>query len=302
MKLVGDMIIEIITLIDIILIIGVLLALLYGSYTDLKIREVPDWVSYGLILLGLSGRLLIGILSGEWLEFGYEIAWFVLFIIIAFLMFYTGQWGGADAKLLMGLGIVFASYPKSLLNYFSPNLTIPFPITLLFNIFFIGAVYGLVYSSILVFSNWKKFKFEFVKINSQFKKKKILLFSLLLFILAIGLFFIEPLLGLLFFVISFSLFLFVYLFLFSKSVERACMIKLTPVDELTEGDWIVKNVNVKGKYICGPKDLGIENKQIALLRKLKVKSVFVKNGIPFVPSFLISVIISLVFGWFLIVF
>ena len=302
MKLVGDMIIEIITLIDIILIIGVLLALLYGSYTDFKIREVPDWVSYGLILLGLSGRLLIGILSGEWLEFGYEIAWFVLFIIIAFLMFYTGQWGGADAKLLMGLGIVFASYPKSLLNYFSPNLTIPFPITLLFNIFFIGAVYGLVYSSILVFSNWKKFKFEFVKINSQFKKKKILLFSLLLFILAIGLFFIEPLLGLLFFVISFSLFLFVYLFLFSKSVERACMIKLTPVDELTEGDWIVKNVNVKGKYICGPKDLGIENKQIALLRKLKVKSVFVKNGIPFVPSFLISVIISLVFGWFLIGF
>lgn len=296
-------------IVELILVLAVLFALLYGSYTDLKIREVPDWVSYGLILIGLLGRLLIGVVSGEWMNLGYSILWLILFVIIALIMFYTGQWGGADAKLLMGLGIVFASYPESLLNYLvnnfsiTPNLTIPFPITLLFNIFFIGAIYGLAYSFILAFSNWSKFKIEFGKINSQFKMKRmILLFSLSFLILALASLFIDILLGLLFFVISFSLFLFVYLFLFSKSVEKTCMIKLTPVNKLTEGDWIVKNVNVKGKYICGPKDLGIEQKQIALLRKLKVKSVFVKNGIPFVPSFLISVIVSLIFGWFLIAF
>ncbi len=76
--------------------------------------------------------------------------------------------------------------------------------------------------------------------------------------------------------------------------------------ELTEGDWIAKDVKVNGKRICGPKDLGIEKKQIRKLvgfyRKGKVKRILIKVGIPFVPSFLVSFLISVLFGnmvlWF----
>ncbi|PIO05594.1 hypothetical protein COT47_04145, partial [Candidatus Woesearchaeota archaeon CG08_land_8_20_14_0_20_43_7] len=54
------------------------------------------------------------------------------------------------------------------------------------------------------------------------------------------------------------------------------------------------------KYICGPKDLGIEKKQIAILLKHKVKKVLVREGIPFVPSFLIAFIVNVFFqNWFL---
>ena len=78
--------------------------------------------------------------------------------------------------------------------------------------------------------------------------------------------------------------------------------ELIPVKKLTEGDWIAKDVVVKGKKICGPKDLGISRKQISRLSKLNIKKVLVKYGMPFVPSFLLAFIITLLWGniifWF----
>jgi len=78
------------------------------------------------------------------------------------------------------------------------------------------------------------------------------------------------------------------------------MIKLVNPKELTEGDWIAKDILVKGKYIAGPKDLGIEKKQIKelirLYQKRKIKKVLMKIGIPFVPSFFIAYIITLAYG------
>jgi len=66
--------------------------------------------------------------------------------------------------------------------------------------------------------------------------------------------------------------------------------------DLTEGDWIAKSIAVKGRYICGPKDLGVSEKQIQLLKKLKVRKVIIKRGIPFVPVFLVAGLITLIFG------
>ena len=78
------------------------------------------------------------------------------------------------------------------------------------------------------------------------------------------------------------------------------MIKKVSVDKLTEGDWIVDDVKVGGKVICGPKDLGISKEQIIELKKLaedgKIKQVVIKEGIPFVPSFFMSFIVTYFFG------
>jgi hypothetical protein len=75
---------------------------------------------------------------------------------------------------------------------------------------------------------------------------------------------------------------------------------MIPVEKLTEGDWIVKDVIVGGKRICGPKDLGISKPQIEVLLKLKqkgkIRKILVKEGMPFVPVFLISFVISLIWG------
>jgi prepilin signal peptidase PulO-like enzyme (type II secretory pathway) len=100
----------------------------------------------------------------------------------------------------------------------------------------------------------------------------------------------------LFFMLSLSF----YLWIVIKAVEKSCMFKYVTPDKLTEGDWIAKDVRYNGKYITGPKDLGIEKKQILVLQKLyragKIKNILIKEGIPFVPSFLLGWIMTLSLG------
>jgi glucan phosphoethanolaminetransferase (alkaline phosphatase superfamily) len=84
-----------------------------------------------------------------------------------------------------------------------------------------------------------------------------------------------------------------YLWLCVKVIEEELLIKAYPVKKLTEGDWINEEVKIKGKVIVGPKDLGITKAQITQLKKLKVKKVMVKEGIPFVPSFLLAYVLFL---------
>ena len=93
-------------------------------------------------------------------------------------------------------------------------------------------------------------------------------------------------------VMIFFLIVMMYLFIIIKAVEFSAMIQLIPIKQLTEGDWIAKDIVVKGKRICGPKDLGVSRKQIKKLIKLKVKKVWVKYGMPFVPSFLVAFLVT----------
>ena len=78
------------------------------------------------------------------------------------------------------------------------------------------------------------------------------------------------------------------------------MVKLISPEKLTEGDWIVEDIYYKNKRITGPKDLGISKKNIEKLIKLKqqgkINKIKVKYGIPFVPSFLIALIYTIIFN------
>ena len=97
-----------------------------------------------------------------------------------------------------------------------------------------------------------------------------------------------------------TLYLTCYMWILTKAVEKSCMQKYVLPSKLTEGDWIVNDIKVDGKRICGPKDLGIEKEQIKNLisyyRAGKIKKVLIKEGIPFVPSFLMGFVVTLVFG------
>ena len=103
----------------------------------------------------------------------------------------------------------------------------------------------------------------------------------------------------LFYLAAISLITF-YIWIAIKAVENACMLKYVKPQQLTEGDWIAKDIKIDGKYITGPKDLGIEkkkiNKLIALYNKRKVKKILIKEGIPFVPSFFVAYVITLIYG------
>jgi len=267
----------------------VFLGLLIGSITDFKKREVPDFVNYSLITLGFTINILLSLIYKTPSYIINSAAGFVAFLIIALIMFYSGQWGGGDSKMLMGLGALIG------LDITFKNL---FLLDLFFNILVIGGVYGILWSFYLAIKNRKLFVKAYLKI---FKNKfflfanKILIIILLISFLS---FFIVEDIFLKFLMIGFLAFILLVLnlIIFIKAIEKSCMFKLVNPDQLTEGDWIAKDINYKGKRITGPKDLGIEKKQINFLKKFYKKKILIKEGIPFVPSFFVAFVLTLSYG------
>jgi len=89
--------------------------------------------------------------------------------------------------------------------------------------------------------------------------------------------------------------LFFYLSLVIKSIERSVLFADIPVNKLTEGDWIIDKIKLKNGELYKPSKTGISLEDIALLKKNNVKFARVKEGIPFLPSFLIAYIVTLIF-------
>ena len=71
------------------------------------------------------------------------------------------------------------------------------------------------------------------------------------------------------------------------------------VNELVEGDWLAEDIIYNGKVIIGKEKPYIDKEDIELLKKLKIKKVKIREGIPFVPAFLISYIIYLLYDYFI---
>ena len=290
------------------------IALFIGSITDLKTREVPDWLNYGLVISGIGLNTLFMIIYNQFIveEITYHnittlkytispdsylinsLVGLVILFGIAYFMFYAGQWGGGDSKMIMGLGAMIGIDVSFKTQQFLFGFFI--------NALLIGAIYGLLWSFYLIFKNKEKFWKEFKKILSEkniLKTKKIMIVIL---ILLLSIFFFTKLFYIKILILSFAFLILTtfYLWIFVKAIEKSSMYKLVEPSKLTQGDWIVKDIFIGGKYITGPKDLGIGKNQIKKLiefyKKGKVKKILIKEGIPFVPSFFIAFIVTLVFG------
>lgn len=271
-----------------------LIALLIGSVTDLKTREVPDWVNYGLISAGIGLNLLFSVIYQTPSFIINSILGLITFFGVAYIMFYAGQWGGGDSKMIMGLGAAIGVNVGS----FSSEFLLGF----LINALFAGAIYGLLWSLYLAYKNRQKFRKELKKVLSHEKSEKIklIILALVIFIIINSFIIKSSYLKILELSLAFLALTTFYLWAFVKAIEKSSMYKLVEPPRLTEGDWIVKDVYYNKEYITGPKDLGIEKKQIRrlieLYNKKKVGKILIKEGIPFVPSFLIAFIITLFLG------
>ena len=270
--------------------------LVIASISDLKTKEVPDFISYSLIIIALTLRLLYSLTTKDFTYLIQGLIGFAIFVALAFLFYYTKIWGGGDAKLLMGLGAVFPTYPKILLNYFTPNLNLPFLLILIINILIIGSIYGILWSIILATMNKKQFLKEIKPIYTKYKLLTSLFLILSILILSSILIIPETKIKLMMLALSIIVLIYPYLIIFTKTIEKSCLIKNINIENLTEGDWLAKDVKSNNKVILSKRITEIEKKHIQLLKKHKIKKVLIKQGIPFIPSFLLSVIISLILG------
>lgn len=285
---------------DLLLVLFVVVYLFLSSIFDLKTREVPDLLSYSLIIIALSLRLIYSIISKDFSFFLTGLLGFVIFFIVANIMYYSKQWGGADAKLLMGLGASLPSYPQTLIPALNPNLDkIPFMLTLFLNLIIVGALYALLYSIIISIKNKNKLKEHFastLKSKNISKIRKIIIFTSLIVIIY-ALIQQNNLIRFISSLIAFSLLFLFYLVVFLKAVERSSLIKKVNVNTLTPGDWVTHKITMGKTQVYDPKKgYGLTSQQISKIKKFGIKNVEIKQGIPFVPSFFVSTILSLFYG------
>jgi archaeal preflagellin peptidase FlaK len=127
--------------------------LTYASWQDYKTREVSNrvWAIYAPIALSISIINIVIFESSKLLLFGVSVG---ITVGIAFLLFYSGGFGGADSKALMCLGISLPFAPTALSlsllsNNLSPISQYIFPITIFSNAVLFAAASGVF----LIFRN-----------------------------------------------------------------------------------------------------------------------------------------------------
>lgn len=261
------------------LIILALIWLVFASVSDLKKREVPNWLNFSLIIFALAYRVIYSILNNEFGFLIYGLFGLIVFVILAYAFYYARIFAGGDAKLLMGLGAVlpFASSFYSNLLIFG---------AFIFLLLAVGGVYGLIYSAAIAFKNKKKFSDDFCR---QLKKRKGLIVlaiisALLVFVVYYSRFFItSPL-----FILPLIILVFPFLFIYAKVAENFMIAKIEGKN-VTVGDWLAEKIKIKGRLIK-PYWEGLSEKEVALIKK-SGKKVKIKFGIPFVPAIFSSFVL-----------
>ena len=86
------------------LLAGLAIALIYAAFTDLRRREIDNWLTAGIALIAplywWAGGLPLA-------DIGWQIGLAAAAFGLAALLFYLGQMGGGDVKLIAALALWF---------------------------------------------------------------------------------------------------------------------------------------------------------------------------------------------------
>ncbi|MBD3252679.1 hypothetical protein GF386_03040 [Candidatus Pacearchaeota archaeon] len=253
---------------------------------DFKKREVDNLWNFSLIAFALAYRLSTSVFTNNYLFFINGLAGLLIFIVLGNLFYYSRLFAGGDAKLLISLGAVLP------LSY---DWIVNFKIFGFFILFFLtaGSLYVFIWALFLIFKNTKGFlKESFI----QFKKYKNSFYFAVF--LAILWFFLVVVVGEFRFIfVSLVILLFPFLFVFSKAVEESCMVKSLKPKDLTVGEWLYKDIVVAGRKIKANWE-GVSKAELRWIRKHSKRKILVKQGIPFTPSFLFSLILMIVVDFY----
>jgi Flp pilus assembly protein protease CpaA len=243
--------------------------IIVASMQDLKRREVDNWLNLLLLVSGLVFVFFGAILRGE-----PDIIFLATFLLVVMFfvmnLFYYGRvFAGGDAKLLLAMTMFFLG-----VNFWESVGNIG--IFLLF-LMLAGSIYGLVYSFVLWLKNMGKVNKEMARVARANHVKYLEVLGVVLMLLG----FVD----FLFFLIGAFIFIFPLLYVFAKGLENISMIREISGKELREGDWLVKDIKIGRNVIKADWD-GLSLKDIELLKGKK--KVMIKEGLPFVPAFLIA--------------
>jgi len=250
-----------------------------ASLHDIKTREVPDLLSYGLIALGVFYQFERAIIQGAVNEAAISILFGAGAFVFGYTMYRLKQWGGADTKLLVALGLLLGM-----------NAGIPLFILFFINFLWVGAVYGLVTTLLIMILKRKTYVAQVKKDYQKYKRSiglslAVILSSVVFWIILRDIVFA----GVLCFIGT--------LWLMSILLRSAnvLMIKHITLDALTEGDWVIDKVKREKNILYDPKkSVAVTLKDIKTMKDAGITHVRIMEGVPFVPSFFIALLVTLV--------
>ncbi len=263
-----------------------------GSYLDLKSGEIPDRISIGLVIILLFFSGLYSLIELNINPFASSLILGALYFLIGYALFYLGQWGGGDVKLLTGIGCSLGFLGNF---YLFPNTRLPVFISYFINMGFIALPYTILYSLILSIRNPRVFR--------EFRNYIMERNSLLLFSISIIPFITAQILGLKFLSILYLLFpLLVLISVYLKAVEDVALKRKISVERLQEGDVLAMDLVVDGRKIAKKSNIsGLEQAQIQKIRELsehgKIPSeLWIRYGIRFAPILFLAFLITVFYG------
>jgi Flp pilus assembly protein protease CpaA len=255
-----------------------LIFIIVAVIQDLKTREIDNWISFSLIIFALGFRLLYSLFNGNFEFFYSGLIGFGVFFILGNLLYYSKVFAGGDAKLMIGLGAILAT-PE-----IYSNVSAFFNFVFVF--LFVGFFYTIITSIFLCVRHFKLFKREFINLLNKNKRVMCVILLVSLILLILGRF------DILFSVFGTMLFFVSYLYLYSKAVDKACIVRTISTKKLREGDWLYSDLRLGNKTIKATWD-GLTKKNIKEITQ-KYKETRIREGIPFSPVFLISFIIFII--------
>jgi Flp pilus assembly protein protease CpaA len=260
---------------------------IYAALWDLKTTEIPDEIPHAMIIFALLFYGIQSVIESNYWIFLNSLIYGGAILVLGFVMYYAGQWGGGDAKILAAIIFLLPT----------ANTALPFPLTFLLNVFLVGAGYMILYSFVLALMNRRIFS-AFV---ADVKKQKALLalgsialfatFSIINYLVLVVLAYpvnylyllrnsLLPLLAVI------GLFV---VWRFAKAVEDVGFKKKIPVSKLKIGDVLIDSKLWEG----------ITERQLKKVKKSGKRFVWIKEGVRFAPAFPLALLFTLLYGDFL---
>lgn len=257
------------------------IGLIIGSITDIQKREVPDFLNFSLISIGLVIGTINSIASMSWSPLFSSAIGLGIGYMVAAALFYTGQWGGGDAKMLMGLGAIHGV---------ALEIAWPYLGSIIVSILFIGGIYSMMYFIGIIIVKWNKV-IKAMQTKHWKKLRLIALTTLSLFII-LSIIIKEPIIGLLGVIFAGS----IIILHTAKIVQDKIMTKSQSTSKLVPGDWLVEPVKLSKEKTIEQTKIGLTEKQIQQIQQSKVKHILIKDGIPFIPGFFLGYLSIIIFG------
>lgn len=295
--------------IEMLFLVAALLGTAAGGWIDLKTTEIPDIVPMSMIGIGLVLHIIDGMLAGSYQGLISGVTVCIIYLIIGYILYYTGQWGEADVLLLAATGFLI---PRPLSFFNIAPIDRIYPLIFLLNIFIVGGIYSIIYSTILSLKNPAVFSNFFKDITKN--KKKIIMMTLLVtsaltFLTAISLYALKLGIAAGYIAIQFALFIpltacIILIYRFAVVLDNTAFKSRILTSRLKEGDVLAETLELKNTTLSGKLFIGLTANQINQIKKEK-KYINIKEGIRYGPTFFLSILftwffgnsILLIFGW-----